>query len=71
VLRWLAQPHILQATRAQFEGMLINIAEYSEEWLTSAQSLNLTARQKGPNVLPRSIYDPAASRPRPVPMREA
>ena len=37
VLRWLAQPHILQTTRAQFETLLLEIAEQSEEWLTSAQ----------------------------------
>lgn len=67
VLRWLAQPHILQSNRAQFESVLINVAEYAEEWLTSAQSLSLAKRQPGPNVMPRSIYDPAATRPRPVP----
>ena len=36
VLRWLAQPHVLQAQRAQFEALLLQIAEYAEEWLTSA-----------------------------------
>ena len=34
-MRWLAQPHILQTTRANFETLLLEIAEYAEEWLTS------------------------------------
>ena len=41
VLRWLAQPHILQTTRAQFETLLLEIAEQAEEWLTSAQAMGL------------------------------
>ena len=44
VLRWLAQPHILQTTRSQFETLLLEIAEQSEEWLTSAQAMNLATR---------------------------
>jgi hypothetical protein len=44
VLRWLAQPHVLQTQRAQFEALLLEIAEYSEEWLTSAQSMGLVQR---------------------------
>lgn len=44
VLRWLAQPHVLQTQRAQFEALLLEIAEYSEEWLTSAQSMGLVRR---------------------------
>lgn len=44
VLRWLAQPHVLETQRAQFEALLLEIAEYSEEWLTSAQSLGLATR---------------------------
>lgn len=39
ILRWLAQPHILNATRAEFEALLLDIADEAEEWLTSAQSL--------------------------------
>ncbi|MGZ7056836.1 MAG: hypothetical protein ACXVK3_15035, partial [Candidatus Angelobacter sp.] len=39
VLRWLAQPHILQTTRGQFEALLLEIAEQAEEWLTSAQAM--------------------------------
>jgi hypothetical protein len=44
VLRWLAQPHILQASRPQFEALLLEVAEFAEEWLTSAQSLGLAQR---------------------------
>jgi len=52
ILRWLAQPHILQTQRAQFEALLLEIAEPSEEWLTSAQSLNLARRTGDVRVLP-------------------
>ncbi|MGW0809140.1 hypothetical protein [Nonomuraea sp. NPDC002799] len=38
-LRWLARPHILQTTRARFEALLLEIAEYAEEWLTSAEAM--------------------------------
>jgi hypothetical protein len=47
ILRWLSQPHILQTTRTQFEALLIEIAEYAEEWLTSAQSLGVTVQPRG------------------------
>jgi hypothetical protein len=39
ILRWLGQPHILRAGRQEFEGLLISIGEFCEEWLTSADSL--------------------------------
>jgi hypothetical protein len=52
ILRWLAQPHVLQTQRAQFESLLLEIAEYSEEWLTSAQSMGLANRGSGARVLP-------------------
>jgi hypothetical protein len=48
VLRWLAQPHVLEARRAPFETKLLQIAESSEEWLTSAQSLGLARRTAAP-----------------------
>ncbi|MCL4860838.1 MAG: hypothetical protein KJZ93_15585 [Caldilineaceae bacterium] len=52
VLRWLAQPHILNASRAEFEALLTEIADEAEEWLTSAEALGMmprhaTARQYG------------------------
>ena len=37
VLRWLSQGFVLQRERAEFEGLLLEIAEYAEEWITSAQ----------------------------------
>jgi len=52
VLRWLAQPHILQTTRAQFETLLLEIAEQSEEWLTSAQAMGFAKRPGTARVLP-------------------
>jgi hypothetical protein len=51
VLRWLSQPHIMQMQRAQFEALLLQIAEFSEEWLTSAQSLGLAKRVEANRVL--------------------
>jgi hypothetical protein len=56
VLRWLAQPHIMKMQRGQFEALLLQIAEYSEEWLTSAQSLGLAKRMEANRVLE---YPPA------------
>ena len=52
ILRWLAQPHILNSTRAEFEALLRQIAEYSEEWITSAQAMGVAGRQQGARVLP-------------------
>jgi len=64
VLRWLAQPHILQTTRPQFETLLLEIAEFAEEWLTSAQALGAADRVTGTRVLPfegRAPLRPVAS----------
>jgi hypothetical protein len=52
IVRWLAQPHILQTTRSQFEALLIEIAEFAEEWLTSAQVLGVADRRSRGKVLP-------------------
>src|ERR1700689_4013449 len=52
VFRWLSQPHILQTTRSQFETLLLEIAEQSEEWLTSAQAMGLGKRTGSHRVLP-------------------
>ena len=52
ILRWLAQPHILQTTRAQFETLLLEVAEQSEEWLTSAQAMGMAKRTGSARVLP-------------------
>jgi hypothetical protein len=65
VLRWLAQPHVLEAKRAPFETKLLQIAEYCEEWLTSAQSLGLARRSAAPGLSidrgrPAMVTGPAA-----------
>jgi hypothetical protein len=51
MLRWLAQPHVLQQQRSEFEALLLEIAEYAEEWLTSAQSLGLAERTSEARVV--------------------
>jgi hypothetical protein len=71
VLRWLAQPHILQTSRPQFEALLLQVAEFAEEWLTSAQALGLAQRSQngdGGRVLPWDrprLVAGASTRPRP------
>ncbi len=69
ILRWLAQPHILQTTRAQFETLLLEIAEQSEEWLTSAQAMELAGRPASARVLPWTESTPItpSSNGKPVP----
>ncbi len=75
VLRWLAQPHIMKMQRGQFEALLLEIAEFAEEWLTSAQSMGLAKRMEANRVLSwgsdpagvaptRAIPRPVARRPR-------
>jgi hypothetical protein len=63
VLRWLAQPHILTTTRANFETLLLEIAENSEEWLTSAQAMQLADRTAGNRVIPWTRSTPPAMAP--------
>lgn len=62
ILRWLAQPHILQTTRSQFEALLLQIAEQSEEWLTSAQAMGLAGRPASHRVLPWEESSPTPAR---------
>lgn len=52
VLQWLSQPFLLTPNRVPFEAQLLQIAEPAEEWLTSAQSLNLAPRLEASKVLP-------------------
>jgi hypothetical protein len=51
ILRWLAQPHIMKMQRVQFESLLLQIAEFAEEWLTSAQSMGLAKRMEANRVM--------------------
>jgi hypothetical protein len=60
-LRWLSQPFVLQRERAEFEGLLLEIAEYAEEWLTSAQSIGAGGR--APRGAERVLRAPLPSRP--------
>lgn len=72
VLRWLAAPHLLQTTRSQFETLLLEIAEFAEEWLTSAQAMGSAVRKPDNRVLPwdrGSPVGPAAARPAAAPSR--
>src|SRR6204780_1529127 len=62
VFRWLSQPHILQTTRSQFETLLLEIAEQSEEWLTSAQAMGVAKRTGSVRVLPWDQSSPTPAR---------
>jgi hypothetical protein len=66
ILRWLAQPHVLQTQRAQFEALLLEIAEYAEEWLTSAQAMGLAERRTTGRVMPWDRTSPIVTRRQPV-----
>ncbi len=57
VLRWLSQSFVLQRERAEFEALLLEIAEYAEEWLTSAQSVGAggALRAGGDRVRPAPL----------------
>ncbi len=65
VLRWLAQDHILKTGRPEFETLLLEIAEFAEEWLTSAQAMGLAARTGDARVLPWSQTSPGPMRSTP------
>ena len=61
VLRWLSYPHIMKMQRGQFEALLLEIAEFAEEWLTSAQSMGLAKRMEANRVMPCDAPPPAAN----------
>lgn len=68
----------MQTTRAQFETLLLEIAEWAEEWLTSAQAMGLAGRPDSPRVLPWTQSAPVSpssngrnGRPRPSPVMRA
>jgi hypothetical protein len=65
ILRWLAQPHVLQTQRAQFEALLLEVAEYAEEWLTSAQAMGLAERRTTGRVMPWDRTSPVVTRRQP------
>jgi hypothetical protein len=62
ILRWLAQDHILKTARSEFETLLLEIAEYAEEWLTSAQAMGHSSRPASARVLPWDQTSPQPTR---------
>lgn len=62
ILRWLGQDHILKTQRAQFETLLLEIAEFAEEWLTSAQAMGHAGRPVSARVLPWDQSSPKPTR---------
>ncbi len=42
----------MKMQRGQFEALLLEIAEFAEEWLTSAQSMGLARRMEANRVMP-------------------
>lgn len=52
VLRWLAIEHILKGSQTQFEALLQEIANDSEEWLTSAETLGIAQPTNAKQVVP-------------------
>jgi hypothetical protein len=57
---------VLQTQRAQFEALLLEIAEYAEEWLTSAQAMGLAERRTTGRVMPWDRSAPIVTRRSPV-----
>jgi hypothetical protein len=60
VIHWLAQAHILNASRVEFETLLTDIADDAEEWLTSAEALGIAQPRAGSRVMP--LASPAVAR---------
>lgn len=55
VIRWLAQPDILNPNRGAFEAAVQVIGEDAEEWLTSAQSVGAVTGQPSPAVVASNV----------------
>jgi hypothetical protein len=68
MLRWLAQDHILKTARSEFETLLLEIAEFAEEWLTSAQAMGHAGRPASARVLPWDQTSPQPTRANGRPM---
>ena len=52
ILRWLAIGHVLKTSQTQFEALLQEIANDSEEWLTSAETMGIAFRAERKRVAP-------------------
>jgi hypothetical protein len=57
IIRWLAEPFVLQKNRTEFEALLLRIAEFTEEWISSEEGM----RMSRPTPPPRQVYMPGAS----------
>jgi hypothetical protein len=53
-IQWLAQAHILNASRIEFETLLTDIADDAEEWLTSAEALGVSQPRSSGRSTPLS-----------------
>ena len=66
ILRWLAEPFVLQKNRADFEALLYRIAEACEEWISSEEGMRISR----PTPPPRQVYmqgpPPSGARREPV-----
>lgn len=56
IIRWLAEPFVLQKNRTDFEALLYRIAEPAEEWISSEEALRISR----PTPPPRNVYMPGA-----------
>lgn len=56
IIRWLAEPFVLQKNRTDFETLLYRIAEYAEEWISSEEGMRISR----PTPPPRNVYVPGA-----------
>lgn len=52
IIRWLAEPYVLKKNRTDFEALLLRIAEYAEEWISSEEGMRLSR----PTPPPRQVY---------------
>ncbi len=52
IIRWLAEPFVLQKNRTDFETLLYRIAEASEEWISSEEGMRISR----PTPPPRNVY---------------
>jgi hypothetical protein len=52
IIRWLAEPFVLKKNRTDFEALLLRIAEYAEEWISSDEGMQMTR----PTPPPRNVY---------------
>lgn len=52
IIRWLAQPFVLKKNRTDFETLLLRIAEYAEEWISSDEGMRMSL----PTPPPRQVF---------------